>query len=691
MKTAPVHTEFRDSVAIITIDNPPVNCLDRATRQALLSALEESERRPVITAVVVTGVRNFSAGADLSEFDNGEGLAEPTLHLAITGYLDRMSKPVVAALEGAALGGGLELALACHARVAAAETTLGLPETTLGLMPGAGGTQRLPRAIGLERATSLILSGRTIGAVEALEIGLISAVADGDHLDLAILTARRLASGNILPRLRDVTIDEPLAEGYLAFVRRAVEKQPKATIGQRNAIAALVAAVTLPFDRGLAAELQLFEGLLSSDDARAARYRFLAERRAGRIAGAPRPAVVTTTGIVGGGTMGRGIALAFLAAGLPVRLIETTQDRADAARSGIESELERASARNRISADERAAQQSRLTVSIDLSELRDVDMVVEAVFEDLTAKREVFRALDAVTRPDAILATNTSSLDVDAIGEATSRPTRVVGLHFFSPANVMPLVEVVDGRNTSDATLATAVKTVARLGKTPVVAQVGDGFIGNRIMDQYVRQAMHLLRLGLTPQEIDTALEQWGMAMGPFRVLDLVGNDIPWQARKARGGRSEPEWAIADRLCELGWFGQKSGRGWYDYPTVGRAEVNTELATLLASDTDRRTSLSAEDIVDRCVLAMVNEASAVVREGIAARPSDVDIVMVKGYGFPASRGGPLYFADRIGVDRVLEQLRRLEAIEPKDSFWKPDPLIVELVAKEANFTKGASR
>jgi 3-hydroxyacyl-CoA dehydrogenase len=688
MSSTVVRTDLRDDVAVITIDNPPVNCLDRPTRTALLQALEESERDPAISAVVVTGVRNFSAGADLNEFDSGEGLAEPTLHLAITGFLDRMTKPVVAAIEGAALGGGLELALACHARVATAEAILGLPETTLGFMPGAGGTQRLPRAIGLELATSLILTGRTISAHEALEIGLISASTEGDVVDLAMLTTTRLAGGTPLPRLRDVMVERSPAEGFLAFVRRGIEKRPRTTMGQRSAIDALVAAVTLPFDSALAKELQLFQGLLSSDEAAAARYRFLAERQAGRVIGAPRPAPVSAIGVVGGGTMGRGIALAFLAAGLPVSLIETTPDRADAARAGIELELDRAVSRGRISNDERIVQESKLSVSSDLSELREADLVVEAVFEDLTAKQDVFRALDAVTGPNTILASNTSSLDVDAIGQATKRPSRVVGLHFFSPANVMPLVEVVNGRNTSAATLATAVKVVTRLGKTPVIAEVGDGFIGNRVMDQYVRQAMQLLRLGATPQSIDRALEGWGMAMGPFRVLDLVGNDIPWQARRARGGTPGPEWAIADGLCERGWFGRKSSRGWYDYSATGQPEPNADLVDLLVSFVDSAAPLSDEDIVTRCVFAMINEASAVVRDGIAARASDVDIVMVKGYGFPAARGGPLYFADHVGLARVVERLRRFEASAPRDPFWKADPLIVELAVSNATFTKG---
>ncbi|MDQ1569500.1 MAG: 3-hydroxyacyl-CoA dehydrogenase [Actinomycetota bacterium] len=690
MKPTRVRTELRGAVAILTLDNPPVNCLDRPTRQALLAALEDAERNAAVTSVVLTGARNFSAGADLGEFDNGEGLAEPTLHLTITGYLDRMTKPVVAAIAGAALGGGLELALACHARIATSTATLGLPETTLGFMPGAGGTQRLPRAIGLERATSLILSGQAMTAAQTLDYGLISEIGAEPVVDAGMALADRLAAAGPLPRLRDVAMDEPLAEGYLAFARRSLEKRPTTTTGQLYAVRALTAAATMPFDQGLELELRLFRELFSSDDARVARYRFLAERQAGRVPGAPHPLTVRSVGVVGGGTMGRGIALAFLAASIPVRLIETTDDRADAARAGIASELERAVSRKRISADESAARLASLDVSTELEGLSDADLVVEAVFEDLAAKREVFRVLDAVTRADAILATNTSSLDVDQIGAATSRPSQVVGLHFFSPANVMPLVEVVQGVNTSPQTLATAVKVVARLRKTPVIAQVGDGFIGNRIMDQYVRQAMQLLRAGVTPEAIDRALERWGMAMGPFRVLDLVGNDIPWQARKARalGETARPEWAIADKLCELGWFGQKSGRGWYDYPAPGRTESNSELPGLLAEHVQLSQAMTPEEIVDHCILAMTNEASAVLREGIAARASDIDLVMVKGYGFPARFGGPLYYADELGLDRVLLVIRRFAEAIPSDFFWTPDPLLVELAGNRNTFTRG---
>lgn len=687
-KPTKVHTEVLGTVALITMNNPPVNCLDRPTRQALLAALEEAEHTPSIRSAVITGTRNFSAGADLNEFDSGEGLAEPTLHLTLTGYLDRMTKPVVAAIDGAALGGGLELALACHARLASPGATLGLPETTLGFMPGAGGTQRLPRAIGLERATSLILTGRAVTADEALDVGLVNRVASGQLLDDAVEFASSLAGDGVLPRLRDVAVDEPLAEAFFAFVQRALARKPRTSLGQHYAIDALTAAATRSFDQGLEIELQLFEQLFSSDAAKSARYRFLAERQAGRIAAAPKPTAVTSVGIVGGGTMGRGIALAFLEAGLPVHLIETTEERAENASAGIASELDRAVARRRISADESAARSARLSVSTNLTDLSDVDLAVEAVFEDLAAKRDVFRALEQVTRSDAILASNTSSLDIDAIGSATSRPAQVVGLHFFSPANVMPLVEVVEGKNTSVPTLASAVGVVRRLRKTPVIAQVGDGFIGNRIMDQYVRQAMQLLRLGLGPAAIDGALERWGMSMGPFRVLDLVGNDIPWQARIARGD-SNPEWAIADSICTLGWFGQKSGRGWYDHPAGGKVVPNPELPALLAEHVENPRPLRDDEIVNYCILAMVNESSAVLREGIAARASDVDIVMVKGYGFPVERGGPLYYADQIGLDRVITVIERLAKTARDDPFWTPDRLLVDLAQRRSTFTERA--
>jgi 3-hydroxyacyl-CoA dehydrogenase len=669
--------ERRGSTAVVAMDNPPINCLDRILRADLLAALEEVEHDPTVTAVVLTGAgRAFSAGADLAEFDRGEALLEPSLHLTIAGTLDAMRTPVVAAIHGVALGGGLELALACHHRVAAAGAELGLPEITLGFIPGAGGTQRLPRAVGFEPALNLILGGRPVSGTAARELGLVDAVADGDVVDAAVRFAETVADAPPR-RLRDVAVTAPDREGLIAFARRAAARNPAAAPGTPHALDAL-AATALPFDEGLATELRLFQTLSASTAAQAFRYRFLAERRAGRVA-SPNGRVpdVTTAAVVGGGTMGRGIALALLAAGIAVTLADTTTDRAEAAGHALLAELDRAVSRGRLEPAARDAQARRLRTAAGLRDLGDAELVVEAVFEDLAVKQEVFTELGAYARPGTVLASNTSSLDLDAIAAVTRRPQDVVGLHFFSPANVMALVEVVEGAATSADTLARALRTVRQLGKVGVVAGVGDGFIGNRIMDQYVRQAMALLQRGVTPDRVDAALEAWGIAMGPFRVLDLVGNDIPWQARLARGSE-EPEWQLADQLVACGWLGRKSGSGWYSYAGPAPA-LDPRVAGMVAEWSgvpNGRATVGDDEIVERCVYALVNEAAAVLQDGVARRASDVDVVFLNGYGFPAARGGPLFYAQQVGVDRVLRAMRRFAA-DDDSGFWEPAALLRE--------------
>jgi 3-hydroxyacyl-CoA dehydrogenase len=686
-----VHIERRGCTAVVLMDNPPLNCLDRALRADLLAALEEVEHDPAVIAAVLTGAsRAFSAGADLGEFDRGEALLEPSLHLTITGALDSMSTPVVAAIHGAALGGGLELALACHYRVAELDAELGLPEITLGFIPGAGGTQRLSRAVGFEPALNLILSGKSVNGATARELGLVDKVVDGDVVDGDVVAAAaRFAEGikNGPPRrLRDIEVTAPAREGLIAFARRAAGRNPAAAPGTEYALDAL-AATALPFDDGLATELRLFRTLSSSAAAQAFRYRFRAERRAGRVKStSSRVPDVTTAAVIGGGTMGRGIALALLAAGISVIVVETVPERADAAAAAVLAELDRAVRRGRLKPDVRDAQAGRLRSEVGLHHLSEADLVIEAVFEDLAVKQAVFAEVDRYAKPGALLASNTSSLDLNAIAGATSRPADVVGLHFFSPANVMRLVEIIQGAATSADTLARAARITRRLNKIGVVAGVGDGFIGNRIMDQYVRQAMVLLKRGVTPDRVDAALEVWGIAMGPFRVLDLVGNDIPWQARQARGSAG-PEWQLADQLAERGWLGRKSGTGWYSYAGPAPA-LDPRVGQLVAEWSgvpDGQVVISDDEIVERCVYALVNEAAAVMRDGIALRASDIDVVFLNGYGFPAQRGGPLFYADHIGLDRVVRTMRRFQADEG-DGFWSPAPLLTEYADRGLSIT-----
>ncbi len=665
MTQSPVHSEIRDGVAIITLAHPPVNTLNRPLRRALMAALEEAEGDDRVRAVVVAGDRLFSAGADLAEFDSGDGLAEPSLHLTIAGFLDSMSKPSVAAITGVALGGGLELALACSDRVSAPYARLGLPETTLGFMPGAGGTQRLPRAIGMERALDLIVTGRAISGVEARDAGLVAAVAE-DPTAEALRIASEIAEGTRpRQRLRDQPVTEPLAAALVDSARRTAARSRTASAGVRAALEALQAAATEPFDDGLATELRLFVDLAGTPEARSARYRFLNDR-SGRRFSASEALPISRAAVIGAGTMGRGIALSLMQAGIQTVVIDTTAEAAATAGEQIARQLERAVSRGRMSGQERDDRLGLLRTAADISEVAEADLIIEAVFEDLAVKREVFAAIDAHARAGAILASNTSTLDVDVLAAATSRPTDVVGMHFFSPADVMRLVEVVQGKHTSPVALATALATAKRLGKLAVVAQVGPGFIGNRIFDAYLRQANLLLEQGARPERIDRALEAWGMAMGPFRVLDLVGNDVPWRARQ--GAPADPAWRWADAVVERGWYGRKTGRGWYTYS--GEATVPTpELEELLPDPT---AAIEDDEIVQRCILAMVNEAAAVLAEGIAADSADIDMVMVHGYGFPARRGGPWFWAGLHGMDRAVRQMQRWAVDDPS---WQPHPTL----------------
>lgn len=668
--TAPVQTGREGDVVIIRLQNPPVNVLDRRTRTALLDQLESADRDPAVRGIVVTGTPNFSAGADLAEFDSGEGLAEPTLHLTIAGFLDAMRTPTVAAIHGAALGGGLELALACSARVADPAATLGLPECTLGFMPGAGGTQRLPRAIGIEAAIDLIVTGRSVTAEAALSLGLVDAV-ETDPVASAVALARRLARGP-KPRLRDRSIDEPLAEPLVETARRALRRAPRANAGVAAALEAVRGAVVLPFDQGLAREYELFEHLAGSSPARAARYRFLSDRAAGR---APRTAAtnpIRSAAVIGAGTMGRGIALALLTAGIRTTVIDADDDRAAAGHTAIVAELDRGLARGRLTAPEHDEALVALTCTAGLAAAADADLVIEAVFENLQVKREVFARLDEIAKPAAILASNTSSLDLDAIARATSRPESVVGMHFFSPAQIMRLVEVVRGEATSPQSLASTVDLVRRLGKIPVVSEVGPGFIGNRIFDQYVRQAQQLLQTGASPARIDAALEAWGMAMGPFRVLDIVGNDVPAMAR-GEAAVQDPAFAVADGLVAEGWLGRKTGIGWYDY--TGTAPVPNDRIRVAATSAP----VDDDELVRRCVTALVVEACSVLGDGVADSAADIDTVLVHGYGFPPERGGPLFHAESQGWTRILHDIVRWRE-ETGDPFWIGHPLLEEKAA-----------
>lgn len=691
--------ELHGRVAVVTLDNPPVNGLGHALRTHILAALDQASTDPAVEALVLIGTgKNFSAGADVREFGTARATAEPTLRTLISA-LEESAKPVVAAINGTCMGGGLELALGCHYRVALSTAMLALPEVKLGLLPGAGGTQRLPRAVGVELALDLIGSGRAVKAAELGATGLLDAVVEADLLGAALASARHAASvGGTLPRLRDRTAGFPKAGNFFRTARDAVSVRAVHYPAAQACVEAVEASIDLPFEEGLRFERERFERLMQTTQSRALRHAFFAEREAARIADLPATVgarKVERVAVVGAGTMGTGIAVCFLDAGLPVTLVESDANSLDKALATMRSTYDGMVAKGKLVPTEVARRLGLLTSSTSLEAVAGADLVVEAVFEDMAIKREVFAQLDRLADPGAMLATNTSTLDVDVIAAATRRPADVVGLHFFSPAQVMKLLEVVRATATGNDVLAGAMQVARRIGKTAVLARVCDGFIGNRMVEHYLRQAMFLVEEGASPEAVDLALERFGMAMGPFRMSDLAGNDVGWRIRQRRyaerPNRVYPR--IADRLCELGRFGQKTGAGWYRYE-AGRRDALPDPAVAELVDAHRRSigqqprSIPEEEIVDRCILALVNEGARVLEEGIAQRASDIDVVYLTGYGFPRFRGGPLFYADTLGLAAVARRLRELAAAPIGDApFFAPALLVERLAADGGTFNQ----
>ncbi|CAN7146626.1 3-hydroxyacyl-CoA dehydrogenase NAD-binding domain-containing protein [Rhizobium sp. LjRoot30] len=639
-------------VLVVTIDNAPVNALSADVRGGLMAALAAAEDDAEIRAVVVTGAgKTFIGGADIKEF--GKPPVEPTLP-AVIDRLEAFSKPVVAALNGAALGGGLEVALGCHHRIAASSAKLGLPEVKLGIVPGAGGTQRLPRLTGIPAAIDIISSGRMVAATEALSLGIVDAVAMEDLLGAAIAAAQELA-GKSLRRTAELAVPASSSEENEAAAAKARSKA-KGQTSPLEAVRLVLGAETATFAEGLADERATFLRLRDSEEAAALRHVFFAERAAAKVEGLEgvEPRSVTTIGVVGTGLMGSGIAVAALDAGYTVIGIEQTSEAADKGKERITALLDRNLKSGRIDAKGKAERLSRLIVSGNIGNLAKADLVIEAVFDDLSVKTLLFQRLDGIVRPDAILATNTSYLDPDVIAAATQHPERVLGLHFFSPANVMKLLEVVRCAKTLPDVLATGLAVAKKLNKLPVVTGVCEGFIGNRIFSAYRREAEFLLEDGALPQDIDAAMEAYGMAMGPFAVFDLAGLEIAWARRKRQAATRDPAARyvdIPDRLCEAGRFGQKSGRGWYRY-VDGKRTVDPVVTEIIEASRAAKgltpRSIVADEIVSRLLKAMADEGHALLAEGIAARASDIDLVMLNGYGFPAYRGGPMFAAAAAG-------------------------------------------
>ncbi|ASW07466.1 3-hydroxyacyl-CoA dehydrogenase NAD-binding domain-containing protein [Rhizobium sp. 11515TR] len=645
-----ISAALADGILVVTIDNAPVNALSADVRSGLMAALEHAEKDGAVAGVVLTGAGNsFIGGADIKEF--GKPPVEPHLPDVIS-RIEAFAKPVVAAINGVALGGGLEAALACHRRLAAPTAKLGLPEVKLGIVPGAGGTQRLPRLTGIAAAIDMTANARIVSAAEALKLGIVDGVAKGELIAEAIADAQT-ANATSLRRTGSRTVPPEATDA----IDKAASDALRKARGQRapvEAIRLVRLAATAPLSEGLAEERRTFIALRDSEEAAALRHVFFAERAAGKVEGleAVAPRSIETIGIVGTGLMGSGIAVSALNGGFRVIGVEQTIDAADKGRERIAGLLDKAMQSGRLDAAGREDRLSRLTITADMQQLTQADLVIEAVFDDLTVKTDLFQRLDAIVRADAILATNTSYLDPDAIAAATKLPERVVGLHFFSPANIMRLLEVVKCKNTAPDVLATALTLAKRLGKLPVVSGVTEGFIGNRIFSAYRREAEYMVEDGASPQEIDAALEAYGFPMGPFAVFDMAGLEIAWARRKRQAATRDPAEryvVIADRLCEAGRFGQKTGRGWYAYPN-GKRTVDPEVTAMIEAARAEKgivpKSFTAEEIVSRLLKAMVDEGEALLAEGIAARASDIDLVMINGYGFPASKGGPMFAAGR---------------------------------------------
>lgn len=692
-------------VAVLALNNPPVNGLGYETRRALIEGLERAQADASVKAIVITGAgRAFSGGADIREFGTPKALQEPNL-LTVIRAVEGAEKPVIAAIHSVCMGGGLELALGCHYRIAAPGCSVALPEVKLGLIPGAGGTQRLPRAIGVEPALNMIVSGEAVPSERLAQIpgqklfDRMAASVDSlgeEALAFALEVAGRHAQGEPLPRVRDVRLKVPLGEAYFQFARNMVKGMAKGFPAPVKCVDAVQAATTKAFEEGLRAERDIFIDLMWTPESRALRHLFQAERAVSKIPDVPAEIPlreIKSVAVIGAGTMGGGISMNFLNAGIPVKILEMKQEALDRGVATIRKNYESQIKKGKLKQDKYEQRMALLSTTLDYADLRDADLVIEAVFEDLGVKEAVFRKLDETMKPGAILASNTSTLDLNKIAAFTRRPEDVVGLHFFSPANVMKLLEVVRGEKTAKDVLATVMALAKKIKKVAVVSGVCDGFIGNRMIEQYSRQAGFLLDEGCTPAQVDRAIEKFGFAMGPFRMGDLAGNDIGWAIRKRRyvekPGLKYSK--TADLLCERGRFGQKTGAGWYDYAPGKRDPI--ESAEVIAMIEEHRKTLgitprkiSDEEIVERLVFALVNEGAHILEEGIALRASDIDIVYIYGYGFPVQRGGPMFYADEVGLYNVVQIMKRL-AKNPYDDaeFWKPAPLLARLASEGKTF------
>jgi 3-hydroxyacyl-CoA dehydrogenase len=686
------HYAVRDGIAVITLNNPPVNGLGNALRAGIMESLQKADADPAVKGVVLIGsAKAFSGGADIREF--GKPRMKPDLP-EVNDQQDAMKKPLVAAIGGFALGGGLELALSCHYRVASPKSQLGLPEVKLGILPGSGGTQRLPRIVPMAEAVKMMTTGNPISAEKAKEYGLVDEIVQGDLLDAAIQFTKAKI-GKPMQRVRD---RKPQIDGdvkaFFAQAREMVAKESRGYPAPLKIVECAEAAATKPFDEGRKVERDNFGYLVATTESAALRHAFFSERQTSKIPDVPEDTptrAIKSAAVIGAGTMGGGITMNFANAGIPVTMIDVSEEAVSKGLAKIKSNYANTVSKGRLKQEEMDKRLSFIKTETNLEKIKDADIIIEAVFERMDVKQDMFRKLDAMAKPGAILATNTSTLDVDRIADTTRRPQDVIGTHFFSPANVMRLLEVVRGKKTAKDVLATTMKLGKTIKKVAVVSGVCDGFIGNRMIEKYGQQSLFLLDEGASPQQVDAAAQKWGLAMGPFAMGDLAGLDIGWDIRKRRY-KERPDFAyskIADKVCELGRFGQKTGKGWYRYEAGSRKplpdpEVEKLIDSYRTENELKPRTISDEEIVERLIYALVNEGAKILEEGIALRASDIDMVYLTGYGFPPYRGGPMFYADTVGLAKVLE---RIESFSKgyQGQVWKPAPLLVKLAKEGKKF------
>lgn len=688
----------RGTVGFITVDNPPVNALSAGVRRGIVECLAQAAADvEAKSLVLICAGRTFIAGADITEF--GRPLEDPDLN-AVIAALEDSPKPVIAAIHGTALGGGLETALGCHYRCAAPFAQVGLPEVKLGIIPGAGGTQRLPRVAGVKAALEMITSGEPIPAAKAHALGIVDEIIDENLEGAAAFAEKVVAEGRPLRRIRDLS--DKLEEGrqspgIFAEFRKALAQTKRGFEAPQRGVDAVEAAVNLPFEKGLEREREIFGEALFSTQSFAQRHLFFAERQVSKIPDIPKdqPTLpIRSAAVIGAGTMGGGIAMNFANAGIPVVLIDSTRELLDKGLAVIRKNYAATVSKGKLSQEKMDQRIGLIEPALDYAALKDVDIVVEAVFEEMDIKKEVFRKLDAACKPEAILATNTSTLDVNEIAAVTLRPEKVLGLHFFSPANVMKLLEIVRAAKTSKETLATALSLAKTIKKVGVVVGVCDGFVGNRMVHGYIREAMFLLEEGALPQQVDKAIYDFGFPMGPLQMSDLAGLDVGWRIRKRQAAtrpRDERYSAIGDKLCEQGRYGQKTGAGFYRYEPGNRNPVpDPEVEALIIAESKavgiERRAISDEEIVKRCIYPLINEGARILEEGIALRAGDIDIIYIYGYGFPVFRGGPMFYADSLGLENVYKDISTFHKVHGK--LWEPAPLLERLAKEGKTFTMG---